>query len=91
MSTNTEELLRKLSDKIAEIYDREFAREEFTGIFVVLVSRLKNTSKRYWSLVKKLAACEKERDELRRIVEKLEGRGRDRDLACTWTLPQRDR
>ena len=38
MSTNTEEILRKLSDKIAEIYDPEFA-EEFTEIFEVLVTR----------------------------------------------------
>ena len=31
MNTNTEELLRVLSDKIAEIYDLEFV-EEFTEI-----------------------------------------------------------
>ena len=46
MTTNTEELLRKLSDKIADIYDLEFA-EEFTEIFKALVTRIKDTSKRY--------------------------------------------
>ena len=51
MATNTEELLRKLSDKIAMIYDPEFA-EEFTEIFEVLMTRIKNTSKRYWGFVK---------------------------------------
>ena len=61
MNTNTKEILRKLSDKIADIYDPEFS-EEFTKIFEVLVTRIKNTSKGYWSLVRKLAACEKERD-----------------------------
>ena len=65
MATNTEELLRMLSDKIAEIYDLEFA-EEFTEIFKDLVSRMKDKSKRHWRLVKKLAAIEKERDEERR-------------------------
>ena len=71
MSTNTEELLRKLSDKIAEIYDLELA-EELIEIFKVLVLRIKNTSKRYWSLVRKLAACEKERDMEREKVRILE-------------------
>ena len=65
MVKNTEELLRKLSDKIAEIYDLEFA-EEFTEVFEDLVSRMKDKSKRHWRLVKKLAAIEKERDEERR-------------------------
>ena len=46
MMTNTEELLRKLSDKIAEIYDPELA-EELSEIFEVLVTRIKNTSKGY--------------------------------------------
>ena len=65
MAANTEELLRKLSDKIAEIYDLEFA-EEFTEIFEDLASRMKDKSKRHWRLVKKLAAIEKEHDEERR-------------------------
>ena len=68
MTTNTEELLRKLLDKIADIYDLEFA-EEFTEIFKALVTRIKDTSKRYWDLVKKLAVIEKERDELRRKLD----------------------
>ena len=58
MSTNTEEILKKLSDKIAEIYDPEFA-EEFTEIFEVLVTHIKNTSKGYWTSVRKLATCDK--------------------------------
>ena len=62
MTTTTEELLKKLSDKIADIYDLQFA-EEFTGIFEDLVSRMKDKSKRHWRLVKKLAAIEKERDD----------------------------
>ena len=65
MATNTEELLRKLSDKITEIYDLEFA-DEFTRIFEDLVSHVKDRSKRHWRLVNKLAAIEKERDEERR-------------------------
>ena len=64
----TEELLRELSDKITEIYDQEFA-EEFTEIFKVLVTRVKNASKGYWDLVKKLAMIEEERDELRRELD----------------------
>ena len=67
----TETLLRKLSEKIAEIYDLEFA-DKFTEIFEVLVTRIKNTSKGYWSLVRKLAACEKERDMEREKVRILE-------------------
>ena len=65
MSTSTEELLRKLSDKITLAYDLEFAGE-FTEIFEDLVSYMKDKSKRHWRLVKKLAAIEKERDEERR-------------------------
>ena len=65
MSTSTEELLRKLSDKITLVYDLEFAGE-FTEIFEDLVSYTKDKSKRHWRLVKKLAAIEKERDEERR-------------------------
>ena len=72
MNTNTEEILRKLSDKITEIYDPEFA-EEFTEIFEVLVTCIKNTSKGYWSLVRKLAACEKKPDMEREKVHILEG------------------
>ena len=64
MSTTTEEILRELSGKIALIYDLEFARE-LTEILNVLVSRMKDKSKRHWRLVKKLAAIEKERDEER--------------------------
>ena len=44
----------------------QFAKE-FTEIFKVLVSRMKDQSKRHWRLVKKLAAIERERDEERRV------------------------
>ena len=71
MRTSTEELLRKLSDKIVVIYDLEFA-EEFTDIFEELVRRTKGTSRRYWDLVKKLAVMEKERDEVRRTRQQAE-------------------
>ena len=63
-----EELLRKISDKIGEIYDLDIA-EEFTDIFVELVRRTKGASKRYWSLVRALATIEKERDELHKELE----------------------
>ena len=63
-----EELLRNISDKISEIYDLDLA-EEFTDIYGDLVSRVKATSKRYWSLVKTPATIEKERDELRKELE----------------------
>ena len=56
-------ILKKISDKIGEIYDLDLA-EEFTDIFVELVCRTKETSKRYWSLAKALATIEKERDDL---------------------------
>ena len=71
MRTSTEQLLRKLSDKIAVIYDLELA-EEFTDIFEELVRRTKGTSRRYWELVKKLAVMEKERDEERRTRQQAE-------------------
>ena len=71
MRTSTEELLRKLSDKIAVIYDLELA-EEFTDIFEELVRRTKGTSRRYWDLVKKLAVIEKERDWERRTRQQAE-------------------
>ena len=71
MNTNTEEIYRRIPDKIAEIYYPEFA-EEFTAIFEVLVTRIKNTPKGYWSLVRKLAVCEKELDMERKKVGILE-------------------
>ena len=36
------------------------------------MTRIKNTSKEYWTLVRKLVACEKERDEERRARERAE-------------------
>ena len=64
MSVSTEEILRKLLDKITLTYDLEFA-EEFTEVFEDLVSCIRHKSKRHWRLVKKLAAIEKELDEER--------------------------
>ena len=60
--------MRKISDKIGEIYDLDLA-EEFTHIYEDLVTRVKGLSKRYWNLVKTLATIEKERDELRKELE----------------------
>ena len=71
MRASTEELLRKLSDKIAVIYDLELL-EEFTDIFEELVRRTKGTSRRYWDLVKKLVVMEKELDEERRTRQRAE-------------------
>ena len=68
MSTNIEELLRQLSDKISEVYDLDIA-EEITDIYIDLVKRVNGSSKRYWKLVKTLAVIEKERDELRKELD----------------------
>lgn len=67
----TKEILKELSDKIAEVYDLELA-EEMTVIFEDLTNNINEASKRYWSLVRKLAAIEKERDEERRAREEAE-------------------
>ena len=64
MSVKFKEVLRELSDKIAEVYDLELA-EEMTDIYIDLVTRADDASKKYWKLVKALAAIGKERDELR--------------------------
>ena len=61
MNMSTEEIFKKLSDKITLIYDLEFAKE-FTEIFEDLVSHMKDKSKRHW----KQAAIVRERDEERR-------------------------
>ena len=60
----TDTLLRKLSDKITEIYNLELAGE-LTDIFVDLTREIKEDSYRYFNLVKKLAKreIEKERQE----------------------------
>ena len=71
MRTSTEELSRKLSNKIAVIYDLELA-EKFTDIFEELVRRTKGTSRRYCDLVKKLEVMEKEQDEERRTRQEEE-------------------
>lgn len=68
MSTNMEGFLKSISDKISEIYDLDLA-EEFTDIYGELVTRVNRLSKRYWKLVRTLAAIEKERDELRNKLE----------------------
>ena len=77
MTTDTEEPLRKLSDKIAEIYDLGFA-EEFTEIFEDLVSRMKDKSKRHWRLVKKLAATISRKNSTRNVV-------RERKRKTMWS------
>ena len=63
----TDTLLRKLSDKILEVYNLEHA-EEFTNIFTDLTKEIKEDSYRYFNLVKKLAKCEGEKERQERIV-----------------------
>ena len=53
MTTNSEELLRKLSDMIMEMYNPDLA-EVFTEFFEDLVSHIKDASNKYWDLVKSL-------------------------------------
>ena len=67
----TKQILKELSDKIAEVYDLELA-EEMTVIFEDLSDNINENSKRYWSLVKKLAVVERERDEERSAREQAE-------------------
>ena len=62
------EILEELSDEISEVYDLELA-EEMTDIFEDLTSKIDEDLKQYWSLVKKLATIEKERDKLRKELE----------------------
>ena len=83
MNKSTEEIFKKLSDKITLIYDLEFAKS--------LVSRMKDKSKRHWRLVK-LAASERERDEERRarawiISRKISTRNvvRERKRKTMWS------
>ena len=64
MSIKFKEVLRELSDKIAEVYDLELAGE-MTDMYIDLVTRADEASGKYWKLVRTLAAVEKERDELR--------------------------
>lgn len=67
----TKEILNELSEKISEVYDLEFA-EEFTETFENLTENIDECSKRYWTLVRMLAICEKERDEERSAREQAE-------------------
>ena len=71
-------LFEELSKKISEIYDVELVKE-ITEIFIDLTShsselvmKCEEESTRYWNLVKKLAKCEKKRDEERRAKEQAE-------------------
>ena len=64
----TDTLLRKLSDKISEVYELDLA-EELTDIFVDLTKEIKEDSYRYFNLAKKLAKCEKEKERQEGIVK----------------------
>ena len=68
MSIKLKEVLRELSDKIAEVYNLELAGE-MTNIYIDLVTRADDVSRKYWKLVKTLAVIEKERDGLRKKLE----------------------
>lgn len=61
MSMN--DILKELSDKIGEVYDLEVAKD-LTEIYEALADRACAGSRKYWQLVKKLAAVERERDPL---------------------------
>ena len=54
-------VLKDLSGKISEVGDLEVAKD-LTEIFETLTSRAATLSRKYWSLVKTLAATELERD-----------------------------
>ena len=83
MSESLKGTLEELSAKITEVYDLELA-EEMADIYVDLVTRVDVISKRYWELVKTLAAVEVERDKLRekliRSENKHNGTLKDVDL-----------
>ena len=66
----TQELLQELSNSISFVYDLDLA-EEMTNISIDL-SNNSEMSDRYWSLVRKFAIVEKERDELRAQSKKEE-------------------
>ena len=67
----TEELLQELSNSISFVYDLDLA-EEMTNISIDLSNSISEMSDRYWSLVRKFAIVEKERDELRAQSKKEE-------------------
>ena len=67
----TEELLQELSNSISFVYDLDLA-EEMTNISIDLSNNISEMSDRYWSLVRKFAIVEKERDELRAQSKKEE-------------------
>ena len=83
MSESLKGTLEELSAKITEVYDLELA-EEMADIYVDLVTLVDVISKRYWELVKTLAAVEVERDKLRekliRSENKHNGTLKDVDL-----------
>ena len=59
----TETLLRKLSDKISEVYDLSLAKE-LTDIYVELTEQIREDDYKYFNLAKKLAKLEKEKDRI---------------------------
>ena len=69
MSESLKETLEELSAKISEVYDLDLA-EEMTDIYIDLVTRTNKASKKYWKLIKALATIEKERDDLRNMLNK---------------------
>ena len=63
-----ETILRKLSDKISEIYDLSLAKE-LTDIYVDLTKQIKEDDYNYFNLVKDLAALEIEKERQENIVK----------------------
>ena len=70
-----ENILKKLTDEIAEIYDLDLA-ERITETYEDIIRKVKSSSKQYWSLVGKLAMIEKERDEFREKFKEEEMKNR---------------
>ena len=78
MSTELIEIFERLSVKISEIYDVKLSGE-ITDVYEDLVSSTvkvigepNELEVRYWDLARKLAKCERERDEERRAREQAE-------------------
>ena len=76
----SEKLLEELSGKLNEVYDPEL-QEELTNIFVNLVREVKEDNHKYFSLVRKLAELQVERER----VEKERGQA-EYDKEYFWKI-----
>ena len=67
----TETLLRKLSDKISEVYDLSFAKE-LTDIYVELTEQIKEDDYKYFNLVKDLAELQVKYEKIKEEKDRIE-------------------